>query len=147
NSGSNNGDFVMKATNVLPPGQSGFFSLAGQVQGTATGNPGDYGAHVDDQRLLYWNFDAKPGALGGKPGTPVMPKAGVQIYRDAFGVPIIYASNVRDLWFGVGYAIAQDRLFLMDAVRRMGAGTFAELAGCGSVPADIQQRTIAYSDA
>ncbi|HEX4895218.1 MAG TPA: penicillin acylase family protein [Solimonas sp.] len=138
---------VQKAETVLPPGQSGFWNLAGQALGSATGDPADYGAHVDDQRLLYWGFDAKPGALGTKPGTPVIPRPGVEIYRDSYGVPIIYAPNTRDLWFGVGYAIAQDRLFLMDAVRRMGAGTFAEFAGCGSVPADIQQRTLAYSDA
>lgn len=140
-------DLVFKVENVLPPGQSGFFSLAGQAQGTLTGNPGDFGAHVDDQRLLYWGFDAKPGAIGTKPGTPETPKDGVQIYRDAYGVPIVYANNTRDAWFGVGYAVAQDRLFLMDAVRRMGAGTFAELTGCGSVPADIQARTLTYTDA
>ena len=139
--------YQLKAETAMPPGQSGFFSVAGQLQGTLTGNPGDYGAHVDDQRLLYWNFDAKPGALGTKPGTPVVPKAGVEIYRDAYGVPIVYANVLRDAWFGVGYAVAQDRLFLMDAVRRMGAGTFAELTGCGAVPGDIQQRTLTYTDA
>lgn len=139
--------FKLKAETALPPGQSGFFSVAGQLQGSLSGKPGDFGAHVDDQRLLYWNFDAKPGALGTKPGTPVTPKAGIQIYRDGYGVPIIYADVLRDAWFGIGYAVAQDRLFLMDAVRRMGAGTFSELTGCGGVPGDIQQRTLAYTDA
>ena len=141
------GGLTLKVESALPPGQSGFFSLAGQAQGTLTGDPADYGAHVDDQRLLYWSFDAKPGALGTKPGTPVSPIEGVEIYRDDYGVPIVYAQNLRDVWFGVGYAIAEDRLFLMDAVRRMGAGTFAELTGCGGVPGDIQQRTVTYTDA
>ena len=95
---------------------------------------------------MYWNVDAKPGALGAKPGTAVTPKPGVEIYRDSYAVPIIYAPVLRDVWFGVGYAIAEDRLFLMDAVRRMGAGTFAELTGCGGVPGDLQQRTVAYTD-
>jgi penicillin G amidase len=139
--------FVLKAETALPPGQSGFFSTEGQARGSVTGNPADYGAHVDDQRLMYWNFDAKPGALGTKPGTAVSPRSGVEIYRNAFGVPIVYAGNVRDVWFGVGYAIAEDRLFLMDAVRRMGAGTFGELTGCGGVPGDIQQRILTYTDA
>ncbi len=138
---------VLKAETVLGPGQSGFVSSAGQLRGTVTGTPSDYGAHLDDQRALYWSFDAKPATLGSKPGTPVSPIAGVQIYRDSYGVPIVYGDTVRSLWYGVGYAIAEDRLFLMDAVRRMGAGTFAELTGCGGVAADIQQRTIAYSDA
>lgn len=140
-------NLVLRAETALPPGQSGFFSLAGQVQGLLTGNPGDYGAHVDDQRMMYWSFDAKPGALGTKPGTPTVPKEGVEVYRDSYGVPIVYANNVRDGWYGVGYAVAQDRLFLMDAVRRMGVGNFAALTGCGSVPADIQQRTLTYTDA
>ncbi|HSW13588.1 MAG TPA: penicillin acylase family protein, partial [Solimonas sp.] len=146
-SAGNPGNLVLKAETALPPGQSGFFSVAGQAAGLLSGNPADYGAHVDDQRLLYWNFDAKPGALGSKPGTPFMPKEGVEVYRDSYGVPIVYAGNVRDAWYGVGYAVAQDRLFLMDAVRRMGAGSFAALTGCGGVPADIQQRTLTYTDA
>lgn len=146
-SGADNGGRVLKAETALPPGQSGLFTAAGQAQGSATGNPGDYGAHVDDQRELYWSFNAKPGALRTKPGTPQVPKAGVEIYRDAYGVPIIYADNTRDVWFGVGYAVASDRLFLMDAVRRMGRGTFAELTGCGSVPGDIGTRTTTYSAA
>lgn len=138
---------VLKAETALPPGQSGFVSAAGQAQGAASNDPADYGPHLDDQRLLYWGFKAKPGALGTKPGTPTMPKAGVQVYRDAFGVPIVYADKLTDLWFGVGYSIAQDRLFLMDAVRRMGQGNFAELTGCGGVPADLQQRTVGYTAA
>jgi penicillin G amidase len=138
---------VQKAQNVLPPGQSGFVSTQGQAAGMASGVPADYGEHLDDQRLLYWSFDTKDGALGGKPGTATVPKAGVEVYRDAFGVPIVYAGTVRDLWHGVGYAVAQDRLFLMDAVRRTGRGTLAELTGCGTVPADIAQRVTGYSTA
>ena len=75
-----------------------------------------------------------------------MPKDGVEIFRDAFGVPIVYAATVRDLWYGVGYAVAEDRLFLMDSIRRFARGTLAELVGCGSVPADLQQRTLTYTD-
>ncbi len=138
---------ALKAETALPPGQSGLFNATGQALGLATGNPADYGAHVDDQRAMYWSFQSKPGALGTKPGTPEVPKAGVEIYRDSYGVPIIYAPNVRDLWFGVGYAIAHDRLFLMDAVRRMGRGTFAELTGCGGVAGDIATRTTTYTQA
>lgn len=138
--------WVLKAQTVLPPGQSGFFSVAGQAQGLLTGNPADYGPHVDDQRPLYWSFGTKSG-IDQKSGTPESPREGVQIYRDAYGVPSVYASTVRDLWFGVGYAVAQDRLFLMDAVRRESEGTMSELTGCGSIPADIQQRTLSYTDA
>src|SRR5579859_1527862 len=58
---------ALKAENVLPPGQSGFWSLTGEAAGTLSGNPADFGAHVDDQRALYWSFAAKPGVLGTKP--------------------------------------------------------------------------------
>ena len=138
---------VLKAETALPPGQSGFVSAAGQAQGQASGAPGDYGPHLDDQRTLYWSFKAKPGVLGSKPGTPTAPKAGVQVYRDSYGVPIIYADKLFDLWYGVGYSIAQDRLFLMDAVRRTALGTLAELTGCGAVPADLQARVSGYTTA
>lgn len=138
---------VLKAETVMPPGQSGFFSVPGQAQGLLTGNPADYGPHVDDQRELYWKFGAKPAVLGTKPGTPTSPKSGVQVYRDSYGVPIIYADTVRDLWYGVGHAVTTDRLFLLDAVRRTARGTLAELTGCGAVPADLQQRVVGYTDA
>jgi len=137
---------TLKASSVLPPGQSGFFSAAGQLAGTLSGNPADYGAYVDDQRGLYWSFAAKPATLGERPGSAEVPKDGVEIFRDAHGVPIVYASTVRDLWYGVGYAVAHDRLFLMDSIRRFARGTLAELTGCGSVPADLQQRTLTYTN-
>ena len=138
---------VLKAETVLPPGQSGFVSAAGQAEGQASNDPGAYGPHLDDQRDLYWSFRAKPGVLGSKPGVPFAPKDGVQVYRDDYGVPIIYADKLFDLWYGVGYSIAQDRLFLMDAVRRTAQGTLAELTGCGAVPADLQQRVSGYTAA
>lgn len=153
NSGGSSGratpaaDLVLKAETVLPPGQSGYFSIPGQAQGLLTGNPGDFGEHVDDQRQLYWSFRAKPAVLGTRPGSPTSPKDGVQVYRDSYGVPIIYADTVRDLWHGVGHAVTTDRLFLLDAVRRTARGTLAELTGCGAVPADLQQRVVGYTDA
>ena len=36
-------------------------------------------------------------------------EAEVEVLRDRWGVPHIYASNLRDLFFAVGYAQAQDR--------------------------------------
>src|ERR1017187_8804675 len=35
----------------------------------------------------------------------------VRIERDRWGIPHIHADNERDLFFGFGYATAQDRLF------------------------------------
>lgn len=88
---------ALRAESALPPGQSGFFSIVGQIRGLLSGNPADYGDHVDDQRILYWSFEAKPGGLGTKPGTALTPKDGVEIFRDSYGVPIVYATTVHDL--------------------------------------------------
>src|ERR1700741_649255 len=93
---------AQKAETVLPPGQSGFWNDSGQAAGSASGDPADYGAHVDDQRPLYWSFGANPATLGTRPGTPETPLPGVEIYRDAYGVPIVYADTAFNLWWGVG---------------------------------------------
>src|SRR3990172_4512730 len=49
-------------------------------------------------------------------------QSGVEIIRDRWGVPHIYASNLRDLFFGVGYAPAPDRLWRMGDNRRLASG-------------------------
>lgn len=142
----NTGGLTIKASTSLPPGQSGTVTLAGMIQGQVTGTPADYGEHIDDQRLPYWSFAFKDGQLGSKPGEATVPKAGVEIYYDDFGVPIIYADTIYDSYFGMGYAAAQQRLFLLDAARRLGRGTLAALAGCGSVPDDIAARVQTYTE-
>ncbi len=137
---------ALQAWTILPPGQSGFFSLAGLAKGRASGLPSDFGAHVDDQRGLYWNLQYKPGAFQ-QSGTPESPIPGVRVYRDSYGVPAIYADTAHDLWFGAGYASAADRLFQMDLFRRAIEGRMAELMGPSAVPSDIQARVLGYSDA
>ena len=56
-------------------------------------------------------------------------KAQVRIVRDDFGVPHIYADDIYGLYYGYGYAIAQDRLFQMEMARRSTQGTVAEVLG------------------
>jgi len=43
------------------------------------------------------------------------------IERDRWGIPHIFADNQHDLWFAFGFAMAQDRLFQMDYLRRKGS--------------------------
>ncbi|NIS69814.1 MAG: penicillin acylase family protein, partial [Proteobacteria bacterium] len=45
-------------------------------------------------------------------------KENVEIIRDTYGVPHIYAKNEPDLYFAFGYAMAQDRLWQMEIQRR-----------------------------
>jgi len=56
-------------------------------------------------------------------------KSRVQVVRDKYGVPHIRAGNNSDLFFGLGYAMAQDRFFQMDLVRRAGRGELCQLFG------------------
>src|SRR3954451_17937683 len=137
----------LQAFTVLPPGESGYFSSSAQAQYEADGDPSDFGPHVDDQRGIYWSADRKSADFQEPTGTPVEPQSGVRIYRDAFGVPLVYGDNGYDVWFGAGYAAATDRLFEIDAVRRTARGTLAELAGPSDVPADAQERTLTYTNA
>lgn len=53
----------------------------------------------------------------------------VLICRDRHGIPRIYAERLRDLCFGLGYAVAEDRLFQMDLFRRIALGRLSEILG------------------
>ena len=137
----------LTAFSVLPPGESGDYSASGQAQYEADGNASDFGPHVDDQRGMYWSAGRKSADFQKPTGTPVEPAPGVRIYRDSYGVPLVYGDNGYDVWFGAGYAAATDRLFEIDAVRRSARGTLAEIVGPSDVPADVQQRTLTYTNA
>ncbi len=134
------------AVTVLPPGNSGFVDAAGQVRGTASGNPGDFGPHIDDQREMYWKGTFKPGDFSMPGADADQPRPGVRIDRDPFGVPIVAGDSAGDVWWGAGYAAGQDRLFLADAVRRYARGTYAELVGPDGLEVDRQARQVTYSD-
>src|SRR5437867_1507764 len=71
-------------------------------------------------------------------------RGGAQIIRDRWGVPHIYASNLNDLAFSVGYAQAQDRLWQMEMNRRAAAGTLAELLGEPVLEIDRMTRRIGF---
>jgi acyl-homoserine lactone acylase PvdQ len=121
---------VRRAETVLPPGESGFVRDAG----SGAGSP-----HRFDQLPLFVNFRWKP-ALFGQPGTAEKPKPGVRIVRDKYGVPAVTAGNDRGAWFGVGYAVAQDRLTELELFRRRAYGTLAAVLGEGSLADDVAAR-------
>jgi penicillin amidase len=68
--------------------------------------------------------------------------APVEILRDRFGVPHIFARSERDAQFALGFVHAQDRLWQMDMNRRVGAGRLAEALGRGSLETDRFLRTL-----
>ena len=68
--------------------------------------------------------------------------APVRISRDRDGVPLIEAANDADAAFGLGFVHAQDRLFQMELMRRLGAGRLAEVFGAPAVPVDRLMRVL-----
>lgn len=134
------GAAVVRAEGVLPPGQSGFVSLAGLTSGT--GSP-----HLYDQNQLFIDFKRKPLTFQfDRPaGATEMPKAGVTITRDAYGVPAVRAGTEQDAWFGAGYAIAQDRLFQLEAFRHATKGRLAEIVGSSALEDDLVSRRDYYT--
>lgn len=63
-------------------------------------------------------------------------RAPVEIRRDRWGVPHIYAANQDDLFFAQGYITARDRLYQIDLWRRAGNGRLAEVLGADYVERD-----------
>lgn len=66
----------------------------------------------------------------------------VEIGRDRWGIPHLFASDARDLWLAFGYVIAQDRLFQLDYLRRKGHGRLAEILGKPGLASDLVARTV-----
>ena len=67
-------------------------------------------------------------------------KAKVEVLRDKWGVPNIYAQNEHDLFFAQGYVHAQDRLWQMEMIRRLASGTLSELIGEPTLDIDRYMR-------
>ena len=53
----------------------------------------------------------------------------VEVLRDRWGVPHIFAKNTEDLFFAQGYVVAQDRMWQLEMWRRNGEGTARGSAG------------------
>ncbi len=129
---------------ILPPGENG---LDNAVQLAAFEALKAHPEHNNDQLGMYAGLlRASPGLTGdgllhyfkdssfGVPSGDVerveRPRSDVKIVRDkGFGVPHIYGQTRAALEFGIGYASAEDRLFLMDVLRHAGRGETSSFAG------------------
>jgi penicillin amidase len=70
----------------------------------------------------------------------------VEILRDERGIPHIYATNMRDLFFAQGFTQAQDRWWQMEFWRHTGSGRIGELVGKHDdmLQADIFIRSVGW---
>jgi penicillin amidase len=71
--------------------------------------------------------------------------APVQILRDRWGVPHIYARTTADLFAAQGYVHAQDRLWQMELQRRTGMGRLAEIFGPIALDTDRFVRVLGFN--
>ena len=69
----------------------------------------------------------------------------VDIVRDEWGVPHVLADSDDDLFFGYGYATAQDRLWQLDYYRRKAHGRLSEVIGPSGIEIDTVSHTIGLS--
>jgi len=60
----------------------------------------------------------------------------VEIVRDNANVPHIFGQSDRDVFFGLGYAHAQDRLWQMTVMRRTAQGRLSEVFGARTIAVD-----------
>jgi penicillin amidase len=79
-----------------------------------------------------YNKDVKISGLTGE----------VSVIRDSYGIPHIYAENEPDLYRAVGFAMAQDRLWQMDLLRRVTQGRLSEILGKDMVNTDLLMRAL-----
>lgn len=79
---------------------------------------------------------ARPRYPAARPGRDV------EILRDEFGVPHVFAADRSDLFFGQGYATAADRIFQMDWSRRRLLGQTAEVLGRTRIVEDFRSRAL-----
>jgi penicillin amidase len=68
----------------------------------------------------------------------------VEVIRDRWGVPHIYAQTLEDLFFAQGLVAAQDRLWQLDLWRRVAVGELAEVFGPEFVTRDTLARLLRF---
>lgn len=71
-------------------------------------------------------------------------KSKVEIVRDQWSVPHIYAENKEDLFFAQGYVHAQERLWQMEMTRRVVSGRLSEVVGKDALNVDRIARIMGF---
>lgn len=63
------------------------------------------------------------------------------VFRDQYGTPHVVADSNLGVYFGYGYAVATDRLFQMEMLKRTAEGKVAEALGPDFAELDVHLRT------
>jgi acyl-homoserine lactone acylase PvdQ len=137
--------------NILPPAQ-GANANSNQIADFEAN--GTYPPHTSDHQLsMYSNLlyatpglqasqisnyykDASFGVRAANVERTYSPRGDVTIQRDKLGVPHIYGSTRKGTMFGAGYAAAEDRLFMIDALRHAARAQLSSFAGGSNTAMD-----------
>lgn len=103
--------------------------------------------YLASRSLIDYNADYTVPAISGQ----------VEIIRNNSGVPHIFADTDEDVYYGLGFAHAQDRLWQMVMLRRTAQGRLSEIFGDRTLNVDklirrldvygLAQRSVAVQDA
>ena len=117
-------------------------AAVGHAQADRLATPSSAYAHLSRDALR----DSARARLATLDGTVRLTglDSAVEVRRDRWGVPHIYARTAHDVFFAQGYVAAQDRLFQMEIWRRAGAGRLAEVLGPRYVTRDRLARLFSY---
>ncbi|GAA2347759.1 penicillin acylase family protein [Streptomyces kunmingensis] len=94
----------------------------------------------------YWGVDSVRASLPQTTGSVELDglDGPVQVKRDSYGIPQIYASTDEDLFMAQGFVQAQDRFYEMDVRRHTTSGRLSEMFGKGQVKTDEFLRTLGW---
>ncbi|MEV6509549.1 penicillin acylase family protein [Streptomyces sp. NPDC051642] len=94
----------------------------------------------------YWSVSTVRASLPQTTGSITLDglSGPVDVKRDSYGIPQIYASSDADLFMAQGYVQAQDRFYEMDVRRHMTAGRLSEMFGKSQVKDDEFLRTLGW---
>ncbi|MBE9376092.1 penicillin acylase family protein [Saccharopolyspora sp. HNM0983] len=140
---------------ILPPGQNGNATFADLIAHMVIGTRP---AHSDDQLDQYDRLATgyseltsdtveeffNDNSFGVEPDDverTYRPREDVTVVRDkTAGIPHIYGDTRSGTTFGAGFTTAEDKLFLMDALRRAGRGAVTPFAGGAEGNRELEQQ-------
>ena len=67
-------------------------------------------------------------------GTSLPSESGIEIIRDEWGIPHVFAASDEGAMYGLGYVTAQDRMLQMEYCRRIVQGRISEMLGLVGSP-------------
>ncbi len=94
--------------------------------------------------FIYWALVYRPHPrIEGRLRLPGLVDP-VEVLRDRWGVPHIYAKTEDDMWFAQGFVQAQDRFWQMELLRRIASGRVSEGVGEEGLTIDRLARIVGF---